>query len=54
MNKVKIKIEDGMLSNTHSLLVGYNGTCWSGLPSLTKDELKSIADAIYDFVDGKN
>lgn len=54
MNKLKIKIEDGMLPNTHSLSVGYNGSCWSGLPSLTKEELKSVADTIYEFLGGKN
>lgn len=54
MNKLRVKIEDGMIPNTHSLSVGYNGSCWSGLPSLTKDELKAVADKIYDFLRSKN
>lgn len=54
MNKFRVKIEDGMIPNTHSLSVGFNGSCWSGLPLLTKDELKAVADKIYEFLSDKN
>ena len=54
MNKLRVKIEDGMMTNTHSVSVSYNGSCWSGLPSLTKDELKAVADKIYEYLGSKN
>lgn len=52
--KLLTKIENGMLDNTYTLCVGYNESCWSGLPSLTKEELKSVADKIYAFLSDKN
>lgn len=52
--KLIVKIEDGMVENTHSVSMGYDGCCWSGTMSLTDTELKAVADKIYEYLATKN
>lgn len=52
--KLIVKIEDGMLTNTHSVSISYGGCCWGGIKPLTDNRLKAVADKIYEYLGSKN
>lgn len=52
--KLIVKITDGMVKDTHSVSMSYDGCSWGGTMSLTDNELKEVADKIYEFLGSKN
>ena len=52
--KFIVKIKEGMANGTHYVSMSYDGCSWGGTMSLTDNELKAVADKIYEYLGSKN